>query len=57
MLPAIEVFRPSGGRVRPNKGLKLPVRLAALARAQRGPYCIRGASAAKAPARSLSPVR
>ena len=41
----------------PNKGLKLTVRLAALARGHRGPYRISMASAAKAPARSLSPVR
>ena len=37
--------------------LKLTVRLAALARDQRAPYGRAGASAAKAPARSLSAAR
>ena len=41
----------------PNMRLKLTVRLAALARAQRGPYGRAAASAAKAPARSLSASR
>jgi hypothetical protein len=41
----------------PNKRLKLSVRLAALARVQRGPYPVARASAAKAPARSLSATR
>ena len=41
----------------PNKGLKLTSRLAALARHHSGSYTRYGASAAKAPARSLSPVR
>ena len=41
----------------PNKGLKLTVRLAALARNQGGRYGKRRASAAKAPARSLSATR
>jgi hypothetical protein len=40
-----------------NNGLKLASRLAALARAQSGSYCSGGASAAKAPAPSLSPNR
>lgn len=41
----------------PNTRLKLSVRLAALARDQARPYCrSQGASAAKAPARSLSAV-
>jgi hypothetical protein len=37
--------------------LKLTVRLAALARRQTGPYRMARASAAKAPARSLSATR
>ncbi len=37
--------------------LKLTSRLAALARVTRGSYIRGGASAAKAPARSLAPVR
>ena len=41
----------------PNMRLKLTVRLAALARAPRGPYREAPASAAKAPARSLSATR
>jgi hypothetical protein len=41
----------------PNMRLKLAVRLAALARTQSGPYCHSRASAAKAPARSLSATR
>ena len=41
----------------PNTRLKLTVRLAALARDQRGLYCRAEASAAKAPARSLSATR
>jgi hypothetical protein len=42
----------------PNKGLKLPSRLAALAGAAPRLYPeVRRASAAKAPARSLSPIR
>jgi hypothetical protein len=42
----------------PNLGLKLPGRLAALARDQLGPYAGKPtASAAKTPARSLNPSR
>jgi hypothetical protein len=43
--------------VLPNKRLKLSVRLAALARVPPGPYPHSQASAAKAPARSLSATR
>ncbi|MFI5091130.1 MAG: hypothetical protein ACHP7P_13830 [Terriglobales bacterium] len=44
--------------MRPNLGLKLPGRLAALARDQLGPYRVMNpASAANAPARSLNPSR
>ncbi len=42
----------------PNPGVKLSGRLAALARIQLGRYiAMNGASAAKAPARSLHPTR
>jgi hypothetical protein len=45
-------------RVPPNPGLKLPGRLAALARDQLGPYARKPmTSAANAPARSLTPSR
>jgi hypothetical protein len=41
-----------------NQGLKLPGRLAALARDQLGPYNVmNGASTARTPARSLNPSR
>ncbi|MFI5091134.1 MAG: hypothetical protein ACHP7P_13850 [Terriglobales bacterium] len=41
-----------------NLGLKLPGRLAALARDHLGPYRVmNGASASKTPARSLNPSR
>ena len=44
--------------LRPNQGLKLPGRLAALARDQLGPQIVlKRASASKAPARSLNPSR
>jgi len=42
----------------PNPGLKLPGRLAALARDQLGPHIVmKAASASNAPARSLNPSR
>ena len=58
--PRVSLSRSAGDPVdelAPNMRLKLTVRLAALARAQPGFYCVAEASAAKAPARGLGAIR